>query len=669
MNRKIKIILTHEITLIVIHALLINTFIEAAARHSFIEAAKFFLRSPEVFLHNTLIILLSFSVSLFFKRRFFVKTIISAIWIALGAINGIILSFRMTPFTVSDLSLLENGLAVLPNYMGVKGMIFTALGVITVIACIIVTFIFAPKVKKEISYKRTVITAVCLCLLVWGSTGLGLSRGWLSTYFSNLGTAYSEYGVTYCFINTWLNKGIKKPANYSEELVLNIVKDGLPRNIGKINKKIPEIAEKEIEIMPNFIFVQLESFIDPERLKGRKFNTDPVPNFHRLKENCSSGYLTMPVIGAGTANTETEVLTGMRLRSFGPGEYPYKSILKEKTTESINYVLKDLGYATHAIHNHRGAFYGRNIVFSKLGFDTFTSVEYMNRIQLTPKRWAKDDVLKSEIMQALNSTEGKDFVFAISVQGHGRYPSEKRIADKDLPVKLISDAKEADKNELEYYVAQVYDMDKLIDAITSALIEFPEPCVVVFYGDHLPVLNIDKNDIEGNDLFRTEYVIWSNFEMEKKDKDLHAYQLYPEVLKRFDIQNGVLTFFHQTYYDDKDYLQKLNILEYDMLYGKQYIFNGENPFKPTELQMGVVPIVVNEIFNFGENTYVVGENFTPYSKVAVNDKFVKTVFVNPKMLRVTEKVESVDPKDFSISQVGKYNTVMSTVQAALSEVE
>ena len=41
----------------------------------------------------------------------------------------------------------------------------------------------------------------------------------------------------------------------------------------------------------------------------------------------SSGYYKVPSVGAGTANTEFETITGMSLHYFGPGEYPYKSIL------------------------------------------------------------------------------------------------------------------------------------------------------------------------------------------------------------------------------------------------------------------------------------------------------------------------------------------------------
>ena len=51
-------------------------------------------------------------------------------------------------------------------------------------------------------------------------------------------------------------------------------------------------------------------------------------------QNYSTGYFKVPSVGAGTANTEFEVLTGMNLRYFGPGEYPYKTVLKYQTAES-----------------------------------------------------------------------------------------------------------------------------------------------------------------------------------------------------------------------------------------------------------------------------------------------------------------------------------------------
>ena len=60
----------------------------------------------------------------------------------------------------------------------------------------------------------------------------------------------------------------------------------------------------------------------------------------------SSGYYKVPSVGAGTANTEFETITGMSLHLFGPGEYPYKSILRRLLAKSVPYVLKNLGYFT-----------------------------------------------------------------------------------------------------------------------------------------------------------------------------------------------------------------------------------------------------------------------------------------------------------------------------------
>lgn len=83
---------------------------------------------------------------------------------------------------------------------------------------------------------------------------------------------------------------------------------------------LPETADDVQK--PNILVVQLETFFDPTRVRWLKFNEDPVPNWHKLCEEYSSGLYTVPVVGAGTVNTEFETLTGMSLRFFGPGEYP-----------------------------------------------------------------------------------------------------------------------------------------------------------------------------------------------------------------------------------------------------------------------------------------------------------------------------------------------------------
>ena len=129
----------------------------------------------------------------------------------------------------------------------------------------------------------------------------------------------------------------------------------------------------------------------------------------------------------GTANSEFEAITGGTWIISGAAEYPYKTVLQSTTTESMATLLKEDGYTAHAIHNNSAAFYDRDLVFSQLGFDTFTSKECMNIKKWTENGWAKDTILTGCILNALDSTKGQDHIYTISVQGHGDYPKTRLL--------------------------------------------------------------------------------------------------------------------------------------------------------------------------------------------------------------------------------------------------
>ena len=101
---------------------------------------------------------------------------------------------------------------------------------------------------------------------------------------------------------------------------------------------------------------------------------------------------------------EFEVLTGMNLRYFGPGEYPYKTKLKNQVCESAATAFSAFGYGTHAIHNNGGNFYSRAKVFNNIGFDSFTSKEFMNILQTTENGWSKDDILLTHIKMCIRDS-------------------------------------------------------------------------------------------------------------------------------------------------------------------------------------------------------------------------------------------------------------------------
>lgn len=411
----------------------------------------------------------------------------------------------------------------------------------------------------------------------------------------------------------------------------------------------------------NVIYVQLESFIDPKEITDLELSEDAVPTWTRLTQEYSSGYLTVPVVGAGTANTECEVLTGMSTKLFGPGEYPYQTRLMDRTVESVAYDLKENGYATHAIHNHRAAFYNRNDVYANLGFDDFTSIEYMPKADRTPKNWAKDSILTDQIIKALDVTEDQsDLVFTVSVQGHGKYPTEQVLEDPVITVQSCPD--EEYHYAVEYYVNQVHEMDQFIQTLTDELSQRDEKTVLVLYGDHLPALNLEASDMKSGTLYRTRYVIWDNFGLEKQDENLTAYQLSAAVLGRLGITNGVMNQYQQFCRDESTYWNGLWTLQYDVLYGQKYLYDGESPYEPTDMKMGMAPITIRSVTHGMDAWYINGENFSPYCKVTVNGKELKTAYISPWILQVQENPGTMDVEDFNIRVIDTHKEILSDTE-------
>lgn len=628
-------------------AFLVNLIIETLARKN-IGGLLYLIEEPIPFLYNSFLIFTTLSVAVLFRRRAFFVIILSGIWLGIGTANGIILIERMTPFTVKDLSAATDAATILTNYFSKTQLIGIAAALVALVVIIVLLWIKAPKAEdyKEIR-KHALAFGAIVGVTLLSTAGL-IKMGILSTFFGNLAYAYADYGVPYCFVNTWLNTGISKPSGYSQEEILSIVENCQLGADGTMKLEQVDVDEE----YPNILFLQLESFVDPTLFTNIQYSADPVPNFRAMTQNYSSGWLTVPACGAGTANTEFEVMTGLSVKFFGPGEYPFKSVLKDRPAESIAFDLKSLGYSTHAIHNHRAQFYNRNTVFANIGYDTFTSLEYMSDVAKTPKNWAKDSILTSNIMDALAATESRDYVYTISVQGHGKYPGEQLIQNPKISV---TDAPTEELRwKYEYYANQVYEMDQFVKDLTDALSDYDEPVVLVLYGDHIPALDVEEANYNAKDLYQTQYVIWSNFEMDKEDQDLCTYQLAAEVFDRVGIHTGTTVQYHQnTDHSSATYLSGLEALGYDMLYGKGYIYGGENPFQPTDMKMGVKPISIEEVVSIGGNYYIKGENFTEYSKVTLRGETLSTTYLGPNLLGLNEEVDPLDAEEMKVSQIDK----------------
>lgn len=558
--------------------------------------------------------------------------------------NGFLLLNRVTPFTGPDLKLINDAMRILNKYLSPGLVVAVLVGLGVLLLFFIWMFRKGWKFQGKMRYWLNIPLIVAGVAAFALTSKLAIDNRLLSTYFGNIAYAYQDYGYPYCLAVTIFDTGINEPNGYSKALMEDIVNS---------EGEIKETKKKNTDV--NILFLQLETFIDPTEVNFLSFSEDPIPNFRKLSEEYSSGYYKVPAVGAGTANTEFESITGMSLHYFGAGEYPYKTILKETTCESAAYDLKKLGYSTHAIHNNEANFYGRRTVFSRLGFDTFTSEEYMPDISdTTPMGWVKDHILTDEIFKAMESTEGPDYVYTISVQGHGDYPTEPVLSDPEI--KVTGAESEEKNNAWEYYVNQLHEMDQFVKELTDRLSELDERVVLVMYGDHLPTMDLKVEDMKNRYLFQTKYVMWSNFDMKKKDKNIAAYQMAAEVFNRLGIHEGTVFNYHQTRKGSRNYQLDLQALQYDILYGKQYVYGGENPFEATKMQLGIYPATLERLESIGNGSYYVyGTNFTAASRLEINKELQETQYISPTQLLV-QNVELADGDQVSVATQSNSST-------------
>ncbi len=665
---------------IILNAIFIQLILEILNQRSILLGLVTPLNNPIMFICSVALISLFLSFGLLLPKRHLGYVIVDAIWLWLGIINFILLGSRTTPLTAMDFKMLTSVFTVIGRYLNFFELSLFFVAVLIVVLLIVIIGIKMPRTKWNPIHafvSTTLSFVIMLSSFSWAE-----ATGNVSTNFGNIADAYIDYGLAYSFATSVVDKGINKPDSYSTDRVNSVI-----NSMNDVQVDTTENINKNPNDIPNIIFVQLESFFDAKRIKALSFSEDPIPNMTALRENYSSGYVTVPSIGAGTINTEFEIITGMNLDYFGAGEYPYKTILSESTVESYAYDLSELGYHSQAIHNNMGTFYSRHSVYPKLGFDGFTSIEYMNNVEYNELGWADDSILVPEIMSTLESTEEQDFIFTVTVQSHGKYPDYPVIENPQIEIYAASSIppmnnlesvitpitpeitssttedvftlKEATYYKYLYYVNQIHEEDAFVGELIESLENYNEPVVVVFYGDHLPTLDITEEDLFSGSPFQTEYVIWDNIGLERIQQDYNAYQLGSVVMGRLGYTNGLLNKYHQEMADSQDYETELELLQYDMLYGNKDVYNGINPYLKKDMVMGVKEITITNAEPMGEAIFVKGENFTKWSEVYFDGKLKDTIFLDENTLIVTG-AELTDGMSIKVSQVTETGKKLST---------
>lgn len=230
---------------------------------------------------------------------------------------------------------------------------------------------------------------------------------------------------------------------------------------------------------------------------------------------------------------------------------------------------------------------------------------------------------------------------------------------------------EEKNNQWEYYVNQIHEVDKFIKNLTDMLSKRDENTILVLFGDHLPTLGLADEDLKSGDIFKTKYATWNNFGLEQKDADLTAYQLLAYTTEQAGLHEGTIFTYHQAgeyETDDTQYQNDLENLQYDLLYGERYCYDGANPYPASDLQMGVDETHVSRYEKNPDGSLsIFGDHFTNWSRIYVNDEKISTRFVSDTQLILSaENAADLESGDtIKVCQVGSSNTIFRTTENAL----
>ncbi len=407
---------------------------------------------------------------------------------------------------------------------------------------------------------------------------------------------YYDNGFLLSFFMNIKKLFIFKPNDYSEKKVKAI-----------ISEQEKSIEKKDTPVVkPNVIIIMNESFWDPTLLNDVNFAKDPLPTFHSLSKKHSHGYLVSPELGGGTSNVEFEILTGNSMNFLPTGSMAFKKYLKHPVT-SLATIFKDNGYQTLGLHSYKRWFWNRDVAYELLGFDKFISCEDFANPEYKGT-YISDEAFSRKVIEEKEKINKPLFMYGVTMQNHGPY-SDNRYGETEIKINA-NNLSDLEIEELRTYTQGVHDADKSLKILIDYFSKSDEPTVIVFFGDHLPMLgknfsifkktgfigstnSVDWSKDEKLKMHSVPLVVWSNYKEEvplpnhlstvyfgsilldyvkiKKPQYFnYIYNLSKEIpILHNKIDISYMNDNHRKFIEN----EKRNywILEYDQLFGKDYL--------------------------------------------------------------------------------------------------
>ncbi len=355
---------------------------------------------------------------------------------------------------------------------------------------------------------------------------------------------YRVNGLLLAFTINMQSHAFLAPADYGPNRMAAVVED----------VAAPRPATRPANDRPaNLIVLLSESFWDPTDMPAVQFHRDPLRRLRAIRGAHTAFEAISPVHGGATCNAEFELLTGLPVALLPAGAIPYQRFITQPIP-ALPAILRDNGYTTVAIHPFHRWYWNRNNVYELIGFDRFIALEDCDDWTIAAK-YVSDHSLVDKIIETASEQTGPYFIFALSMQNHGPY--EHRNYDKaDVDVLVTS------QTLPRKHLRTIENMSRglmLSDAALGRLVDYfagqDEPTVIVFLGDHLPLLGKDfdlyrrsglvreagpLSPAERKRLHTVPGVIWSNDGRDPGDLGtLSMMYLMPTILDRLGLADEV----------------------------------------------------------------------------------------------------------------------------------
>ena len=514
------------------------------------------------------------------------------IWGLLSYINLVKVDARGDPFVPGDILLLTEGMEAVGSYQ--LNMHWGKLALLLVLSLALILLGTGVKSARP----RLVIRLVAALTVV---AAFGTTMAFLypdSELYdrmegpnrANVPAVYEAFGFPYCFLHNFNLYPVDKPPGYNAQEAASY-------------EDTYREAEAAPETAPNILMVMCEAFTDLPNQAAFTYTgeTNPIAAYNRLAEQTLSGHLVVSNTGAGTANTEFDVLTGMMTNRIGTGTTSAFRVV-HRNIDSIPRMLTQAGYRTFFLHPGQNWFYNRESVYSYLGITDQVFQDAFSRSDLVGD-WISDAGFLRVLKESLEARQRDTplFTYAVTIQNHQSYGAGKYGYVPDPPQTDIA-LSDAARTYLSVYFKGLQDSAAMLEELTEYLDSLDAPYLLVFFGDHQPNLgghylayreldpNYGSTDTVEETLqpYTVPYLIWGNAAY-RQDHDLlaqaQAWNL-PETISSHYL--GALTCQLAGYQGHDGYFDFLNALREQLpvssVYGYQLSDGSYTDTLPDDLQ-------------------------------------------------------------------------------------